>query len=217
MKNSSFEKILTSASSFVNKDIDNIFFENALGELEAGNKNKGIWAKSLALAEGDEVKAKSKYIQLRAEDLYKVKVNSEEIQNKKTLKEKEESHELGNQEEFEKALDKALKAVAGVIGIYFVFGILVLAVLILQLIIVLDLETLPYLFSGVLLISPYFVVKFWQRKPLSTFKDRKKRVNMMYFFAIISSIPLTIFGIFVAIFLIYHLIIFNNKTTYKIE
>lgn len=44
-------------------------FQKAMEELESGNINKGLWAKCFAEVEGDENRAKAKYISTRAEAL----------------------------------------------------------------------------------------------------------------------------------------------------
>lgn len=49
--------------------MDKRFFEQAAKELEAGNVDIGLMAKATALTEGDERKARAKYLLLRAEEL----------------------------------------------------------------------------------------------------------------------------------------------------
>jgi hypothetical protein len=48
---------------------DKDFYLEATNEVEEGKQNPAIWAKALALTEGDEEKAKYKYIKLRVERL----------------------------------------------------------------------------------------------------------------------------------------------------
>lgn len=68
------------SSKPVNKDLavnvtkptikdDSEFFLKATKEVEAGNQKAALWAKAMALREGNESKAKYKYINLRTEDL----------------------------------------------------------------------------------------------------------------------------------------------------
>lgn len=51
---------------------DSEFFLQATQEVEGGRQKAGLWAKAMALCDGDENKAKYKYINLRAEDLSNV-------------------------------------------------------------------------------------------------------------------------------------------------
>jgi hypothetical protein len=49
--------------------IDEKYYEAASSELISGNFRQGLWIKLVALAEGDEQKAKSAYIRARAREL----------------------------------------------------------------------------------------------------------------------------------------------------
>ena len=49
--------------------VEDRFYEQALTEIENDNKNKASWAKALQLTEGNEAKAKAKYIELQSQSL----------------------------------------------------------------------------------------------------------------------------------------------------
>ncbi len=49
--------------------IDEKHYEAASSELTSGNLRQGLWVKQMALADGDEQKAKSAYIRARAREL----------------------------------------------------------------------------------------------------------------------------------------------------
>lgn len=62
----------TTKTNFSNEN-DDIFYEYVLEEIEKNDLQKGLWAKSLALSEGNNDKAKSLYMQ------YRVKAIKEEL------------------------------------------------------------------------------------------------------------------------------------------
>lgn len=59
----------------------------ATNEVEGENKSPGLWAKVMALSEGDEEKAKYKYIKLRVEQLSDERKNAAPTFTKKTVNE----------------------------------------------------------------------------------------------------------------------------------
>ena len=74
---------------------DKYFYEQVAEELRQGNIDKGIWAKSIAKSDGNENKAKSIYIQLRAKYLIdKAKIREAKI-FKKELKNKIKNPAIG--------------------------------------------------------------------------------------------------------------------------
>ncbi len=58
---------------------ENQFYEQAIDELEANAEIKGLWAKSFAISEGNEVKAKAMYIDLRAKELIQAAIVKEKL------------------------------------------------------------------------------------------------------------------------------------------
>ena len=52
-----------------NRAEETILYEYVLDELEDGYKVRGLWAKALAMSEGDENKATSLYMQYRAQNI----------------------------------------------------------------------------------------------------------------------------------------------------
>jgi len=61
-------KVTINDTAPTNKD-DSKFFLQATQEVEDNNQNSAIWAKAMALCEGDKNKAKYEYINLRAQNL----------------------------------------------------------------------------------------------------------------------------------------------------
>lgn len=56
-------------SIIANRAEETILYEYVLDEIEDGYKVRGLWAKSLAMSEGDENKAKSLYMQYRVQNI----------------------------------------------------------------------------------------------------------------------------------------------------
>lgn len=56
-------------SIIANRAEETILYEYVLDELEDGYKVRGLWAKALAMSEGDENKAKSLYMQYRVQNI----------------------------------------------------------------------------------------------------------------------------------------------------
>ena len=56
-------------SIIANRDEETILYEYVLNEIEDGYRVRGIWAKALAMSEGDENKATSLYIQYRVQNI----------------------------------------------------------------------------------------------------------------------------------------------------
>jgi hypothetical protein len=203
--------------SFINGDIDNDFYEQALDEIENNKKDRGVWAKSLALSEGDEYKAKSKYIQLRAADLQNQDELTKESEDTLIIEEQEREYELINHEKFENAINSATSAVGIVVGIYMFLGFSAIGLFTLSLLVGFEPSSLFLLFGGIVLISPYFIIKQLAKKPISTFKERKSRINLMFILTIMSSIALTLIGVIIATFLIYKWVVFNKKSQYRLK
>ncbi len=57
---------------------DEVIFLNITKEFESGDVDEALWAKAIVLSEGDEVKAKYKYINLKVD---KIKENNKSIEN----------------------------------------------------------------------------------------------------------------------------------------
>ena len=55
--------------AIANQAADEGIYETAMKELEGPDRRTGVWAKALAEFEGDEAKAKAKYIQLRVQQM----------------------------------------------------------------------------------------------------------------------------------------------------
>jgi len=66
---------------------DEEFYLTATNEVEAENKKLDLWAKAMALSEGDEEKAKYKYIKLRVEQITNERKNAAPKFTKKTVDE----------------------------------------------------------------------------------------------------------------------------------
>ena len=66
---------------------DEELYLEATNEVEGENKNPGLWAKVMALSEGDQEKAKYKYIKLRVEQLANERKNAAPTFTKKSVDE----------------------------------------------------------------------------------------------------------------------------------
>jgi len=63
---------------------DEILYLQATDEVDGEERDPALWAKVMALVEGDQRKAKYKYIKLRVEQITKVKIKDKPIHTKKT-------------------------------------------------------------------------------------------------------------------------------------
>ncbi len=93
---------------YLTQQIKNALYEKAAEDLESGNENKGIWAKALVKAEGDETKAKAFYIDMAVEEMIleeEAIIEAQKAEEKKennaagyekTMKQQEKLFELGN-------------------------------------------------------------------------------------------------------------------------
>ena len=86
------------------KDIDKKFFAQVMDEIENGVKDKGCEGKSIAMSSGDEAKANSLYIEIRAKEIKENFLNKQRLlitqaeerkkknQLSKVLQERNKSH-----------------------------------------------------------------------------------------------------------------------------
>ncbi len=90
------KNVIKRAKSVVDttEEIDNHFFAEVMDEMEKGHIDKGLNGKAIAMSSGDEAKAKSLYIEMRAKYLQE-KFNY-------TVKEKRQQEEEKRQQEEEK-------------------------------------------------------------------------------------------------------------------
>jgi hypothetical protein len=62
-----FDEIKAAGASY--RLTEEVLFAEVLREVESGIRRDGLWAKALADADGDEVKAKGRYLKLRVQSL----------------------------------------------------------------------------------------------------------------------------------------------------
>lgn len=72
--NNTFEQ-----ASLLARDVDEQFFLEATREFDDGDVKEATWAKAVALAEGDVSKAKYRYIQMRAAQMEKQKIDQKHV------------------------------------------------------------------------------------------------------------------------------------------
>lgn len=88
---------------------DEELYLRATEELEGNNKNLALWAKSLALTEGDESKAKFKYINLRVEALKNENDSHESQSSSETSQLLQEQQLVGHEKLHGKLVESNIK------------------------------------------------------------------------------------------------------------
>jgi len=112
------KNIIEKAKDLMGHDLSELgLYEKALEEYENGEKNKGLLAKSIAVAGGDESKIKATYLKLKVE-LLKSEFNQRRSRGELT----QDFEKVADA--FEIELDKAINPISKVIGFYFVLGLL---------------------------------------------------------------------------------------------
>jgi len=66
LKKKTIETLIEEA---LDRETEETLFAQVVKEVEAGQRRDGLWAKALVSAEGDEKKAKVKYIKLRVQSI----------------------------------------------------------------------------------------------------------------------------------------------------
>jgi hypothetical protein len=97
-------------NKLISKEILYAFYNQVSAEIQSGNRNEGVWAKSIVDAEGDEQKTKAIYIKLMVERKILAYEAELEIQKKNQIaqiKEKEEKVQRKNISEYETAKHKS--------------------------------------------------------------------------------------------------------------
>lgn len=130
-------------------------YERAYQELESNDFDKGIWGKSITITDGDEAKAKSKYIELRVAELSKEEYAQKKSEATKRALEGKQFYEELNYDKLAEIVNKASKVWVYMAMFYLLWGIFFFIFFIGGLI--LSQETDVYFFLGSLLSMPYIL------------------------------------------------------------
>lgn len=130
-----------------------VLYEKAYKELESNDFDKGVWGRAITIAEGDEAKAKSKYIELRVSELSKEE--SAQKRSAATIQALagQQVYEDTNYEKLAEVVNKASKTWVYIAMFYLLWGIFFFIFFIGGLI--LSQETNVAFFLGSLLSMPY--------------------------------------------------------------
>ncbi len=184
-------------------DKDLAFYEQAHKEIQDDTMISGVWAKAFAQSDGKEDETKARYIKLRVTTLTEQTNKNKEMETDEERDIHVHAYESKNIDSLTEAYDKSVDSVAGIVGWYMVFGIILSALSTLVIVTgTFDEDSFFMLYMGLALLLPYgFLKYFLKEKP--TFKELSKKIHCFFSLLLLASLSFPFLGWIIAPYIIY--------------